>query len=102
MLDPKITFLIAAIVRPFLGASRKFGEWLPPLGSLGNLLHRLVLPVTIQDCSLTSLQQQFLKTGGRLIRHAGYFTLQLAESDLTWPLFHQTLVRIERLAWHPT
>src|SRR5215470_1906995 len=29
MLDPKITFLIAAIVRPFLGASRKFGEWLP-------------------------------------------------------------------------
>jgi len=43
-----------------------------------------------------------LKTGGRLIRHARYFTLQLAESYLTWPLFHQTLVRIERLAWHPT
>ena len=72
-----------------------------PSGVLGNLLHRLVLPVTIQDCSLTSLQQQLLKTGGRLIRHAGYFTLQLAESDLTWPLFHQTLVRIERLACHP-
>jgi hypothetical protein len=36
------------------------------------------LPVAIQDWSLTSLQQRLLKTGGRLIRHARYFTLQLA------------------------
>jgi hypothetical protein len=35
--------------------------------NLGNLLRRLVLPATIQDWSLTSLQ---LKTGGRLVRHA--------------------------------
>jgi hypothetical protein len=41
------------------------------------------------------------KTGGRLIRHARY-TLQLAESYLTGPLFRQILARIERLAWHPT
>jgi hypothetical protein len=39
---------------------------------------------------------------GRLIRHARYFILQLAESDLTWSLFRQILERIERLAWHPT
>src|SRR5690242_3462959 len=70
--------------------------------NLGNLLRRLVLPVTIQDWSLTSLQQRLIKTGGRLIRHARYFTLQLAESYLTGPLFHQILRRIERLAWHPT
>jgi hypothetical protein len=31
-----------------------------------------------------------------------YFTLQLAESDLTGSLFGQILGRIERLAWHPT
>jgi hypothetical protein len=70
--------------------------------NLGNLLRRLVLPVSIKDWSLTSLQQRLFKTGGRLIRHARYFTLQLAESHLTRTLFRQILARIERLAWHPT
>jgi len=70
--------------------------------NLGNLLRRLVLPVAIQTWSLTSLQQRLFKTGGRLIRHARYFTLQLAESYLTRPLFRQIVARIERLAWHPT
>jgi hypothetical protein len=70
--------------------------------NLGNLLRRLVLPAAIQDWSLTSLQQRLLKTGGRLIRHARYFTLQLAETFLTRTLFQQILARIGRLAWHPT
>ncbi len=70
--------------------------------NLGNLLRRLVLPATIQKWSLTSLQQGLFKTGGRLIRHARYFTLQLAESYLTGSLFCQILGRIGRLAWHPT
>jgi hypothetical protein len=70
--------------------------------NLGNLLSRLVLPVAIQGWSLTSLQPRLFKTGGRLIRHARYFVLQLAESDLTGRLFRQILGRIERLAWHPT
>ena len=47
-------------------------------------------------------QQRLLKTGGRLIRHARYFTLQLAETYLTGALFRQILARIEGLAWHPT
>jgi hypothetical protein len=38
----------------------------------------------------------------RAIRHARYFTLQLAESHLTWSFFRQILQRIEPLAWHPT
>jgi len=50
----------------------------------------------------TLLQQRLFKTGGRLIRHARYFVLQLAESHLTSRLFGQILWRIERLAWHPT
>jgi hypothetical protein len=53
-----------------------------------------------KDWSLTSLQQRLFKTGGRLIRHARYFVLQLAESHLTRPLFRQNVARIERLAWH--
>ncbi len=68
----------------------------------GNLLRRLVLPVAIQRWSLTSLQQRLFKTGGRLIRHARYFILQLAESQLTQRLFAQIIRRIERLAWHQT
>ncbi len=56
----------------------------------------------LQSWSLTSLQQRLFKTGGRLIRHARYFILQLAESHLTPMLFRQILGRIERLAWHPT
>jgi len=70
--------------------------------NLGNLLRRLALPPAIQSWSLTSLQQRLFKTGGRLIRHARYFILQLAESSLTPRLFRQILGRIERLAWHPT
>jgi Transposase DDE domain group 1 len=70
--------------------------------NLGNLLRRLVVPVAIQSWSLTSLQQRLFKTGGRLIRHARYFVLQLAEGYLTQRLFRQIVGRIERLAWHPT
>ena len=70
--------------------------------NLGNLLRRLALPLAIQSWSLTGLQQRLFKTGGRLIRHARYFILQLAESHLTQRLFRQILGRIERLAWQPT
>jgi hypothetical protein len=57
--------------------------------NLGNLLLRLALPLTIQSWSLTSLQERLFKTGGRLIRHARYFILQLAESYLTQRLVRQ-------------
>ena len=52
--------------------------------------------------TLTGLQKRLLKTGGRLTRHARYFTLPLAESYLTGTLFRQIVARIGRLAWHPT
>ena len=58
--------------------------------------------MVIQSWSLTSLQQRLFKTGGRLIRHAWYFILQVAESHLTRTLFRQTLGCIDRLVWHPT
>jgi hypothetical protein len=43
----------------------------------------LALPVAIHARSLTSLQQGLFGTGGHLIRHPRYFTLQLAEGQLT-------------------
>ena len=70
--------------------------------NLDNLPRRLTLPLAIQNWSLTSLQQRLFKTGGRLIRHARYFVLQLAENHLTGSLFRQILRPIERFAWRPT
>jgi hypothetical protein len=39
------------------------------------------LPGRISSWSLTSLQQRLVNTGGRLIQHARYYWLLLAESD---------------------
>jgi hypothetical protein len=59
-------------------------------------------PMRSACCSGSSPTTSAICSAGRLIRHARYFTLQLAESYLTRPLFRQIVARIERLAWHPT
>jgi hypothetical protein len=46
---------------------------------------------------LTSLQQRLVKTGGRLIKHARYYWLLLAESHLTRRLFAGMLRKITAL-----
>ena len=53
-----------------------------------------MLPRRIESWSLTSLQQRLVKTGGRLVRHARYYWLFLAESQLTRRLFGSMLQRI--------
>ncbi len=65
--------------------------------NLGNLWRRLVLPQRIGNWSLTSLQQRLVKTGGRLVKHARYYWLLLAESHLTRRLFASMLGRIDGL-----
>jgi len=68
---------------------------LSPLAyNLGNLWRRLVLPKRIDTWSLTSLQQRLVKTGGRLVKHARYYWLLLAEGHLHRRLFGQMLRRI--------
>src|ERR1039458_741078 len=72
--------------------------WLSVIAyNLGNLWRRLVLPKGIGTWSLTSLQQRLVKTGGRLIKHARYYWLLLAESHLTRRLFRSMLRRMEAL-----
>ena len=62
--------------------------WLSVIAyNLGNLWRRLALPKRIDTWSLVSLQQRLVKTGGRLIKHARYFWLLLAEGHLTRRLF---------------
>jgi hypothetical protein len=63
----------------------------------GNLWRRLVLPNRIGAWSLTSLQKRLAKTGGRLVKHARYFCLLLAENHLTRRLFGSMLRRTEWL-----
>jgi len=65
--------------------------------NLGNLWRRLVLPRRIANWSLTSLQQRLVKTGGRLLKHARYYWLLLAESHLTRRLFGSMVRRIAAL-----
>jgi hypothetical protein len=43
------------------------------------------------------LQQRLVKTGGRLIKHARYYWLLLAESHLTRRLFAGMLAKIAML-----
>jgi hypothetical protein len=73
--------------------------WLSVIAyNLGNLWRRLALPHRISNWSLTSLQQWLVKTGGRLIKHARYYWLLLAESHLTRRLFGSMLLRIAGLS----
>jgi hypothetical protein len=72
--------------------------WLSVIAyNLGNLWRRLTLPKRIERWSLTSLQQRLVKTGGRLVKHARYYWLLLAESHLTRRLFGAMVRRIEAL-----
>ena len=65
--------------------------------NLGNLWRRLTLPRRIENWTLTSLQQRLVKTGGRLVKHARYYWLLLAEGHLNRPRFGAMLGRIARL-----
>ena len=48
----------------------------------------------IKSWSLTSLQHRLMKTGGRLVKHARYYWLLLAEGHLNRRLFGDMLRRI--------
>ncbi len=65
--------------------------------NLGNLWRRLVLPTWVATWSLTSSQQRLVKTGGRLIQHARYYWLLLAEGHLTRQRFAGMLRKIAAL-----
>jgi hypothetical protein len=67
------------------------GELFPRVGFI---VTNLPLPKRIDSWSLTSLQQRLVRTGARLVTHARYWWLLLAESHLTRRLFGSMLQRI--------
>jgi len=58
----------------------------------------LAPPSRIRKWWLTRLQQRLVKTGGRLIQHARYYWLLLAEGHLTRRLFAGMLRKIALLS----
>jgi len=72
--------------------------WLSVIAyNLGNLWRRWAVPRRIGNWSLTSLQQRLVKTGGRLVKHARYYWLLLAEGHLSRGLFGSMLRMIAAL-----
>ncbi len=65
--------------------------------SLANFLRRLALPPAVRHWSLTTLREKLVKIGGKVVRHAGYVTFQLAEVAVPRKLFRAILRRIAKL-----
>ena len=61
----------------------------------------LALPEAMKHWSLTSLQTRMIKTGGRLVRHAGRLVFQLAEVLVSREMLGGILERIGRLRLAP-
>ena len=70
--------------------------WLPALFPLrlSGPRRRLGPPPGIKSWSLTSFEQRLMKTGGRLVKHARYSWLLVAEGHLNRRLFGDMLHRI--------
>jgi Transposase DDE domain group 1 len=76
--------------------------WLSVMAdNLGNPWRRLALPNRIDHWSLTSVQQRLMKTGCRLVTHARYYWLWLAEGHLTRRVFGAIARRIAALRVPP-
>jgi len=76
----------------------RIGPQVKQAGRVASLVpvNRLI-SVEVGHWSLTSLQQCLVKTGGRLVKHAHYYWLVLAEGHLTRQRFGSMLRRIAAL-----
>ena len=66
--------------------------------NMGNFLRTLALPEGIKHWSLRSIQLKLIKIGGRLIKHARYYCLLLAETVVNHKIFSGLLNNIRRLS----
>jgi hypothetical protein len=65
--------------------------------NLANFLRRVALPPSIKHRSLTTLREELVKIGAKVVRHAKYVTFQLAEVAVPRKLFRAILRRIAKL-----
>ena len=69
--------------------------------NLVNFLRTLATLAMVATWSLTSLRERLVKTGTRLVRHAGYAVFQFAEAALPREVFAGVLDLINGLRGQP-
>ncbi len=69
--------------------------------NLGNFLRRLALRRSAKHWSLTTLWEKLIKVGAKVVRHAKYVTLKLAEVAVPRELLAAILDRIQRFGVPP-
>ena len=93
--------------RDALGAYHSFKDndvrlWLfAPAYNLGNFLRRLALPRFAKHWLLTTLREQLIKIGAKVVRQARYVTFELAKVAVPRALFAAILDRIRRFGMPP-
>jgi DDE family transposase len=70
--------------------------------NLGNFLRQMALPREVRHWSLTTLREELIKIGAKVVRHAKAVTFQLAEVAVPRALLAAILGRIGRLRGAPS
>jgi len=65
--------------------------------NLGNFMRTLALPKSAEPWSLTSLKEQLIKIGAKVVSHGRYVTFQMAEIAVSRHMFAEILSLIARL-----
>ncbi|MBV9250630.1 MAG: IS1380 family transposase [Acetobacteraceae bacterium] len=69
--------------------------------NLGNFMRTLVMPITAEPWSLTSLREKLGKIGAKVVSHGRYVTFQMAEVAVPRQMFADILSLIARLRAPP-
>ncbi len=69
--------------------------------NLGNFLRPLAIPAAIEQWSLTSLRENLIKIGAKVVSHGRYVTFQMAEAAIPRKLFAAIMRRIATLRAPP-
>ena len=65
--------------------------------NLANFLRTLALPPELEHWSLTTIREQFIKIGGKVVTHARYTTFQMAEVAVPRVVFNRVLQMVDHL-----
>ena len=60
-------------------------------------MRTLALPDTVEQWSLTTLRENLVKIGAKIVRHGRYIVFQMAEVAIPRDLFADIFRRIDRL-----
>ena len=71
------------------------------LYNLGNFLRTLAMPEPIKDRSLTTLKENLIKIGAKVVSHGRYVLFQMAEVAVPRQMFQEILRLIAELRPQP-